>query len=308
MNNIATDPLLLVGDNPFLSISHLSQSKARERVDDPGDPVFAAHLLRLALENGANGFTFSVCDSNLSILDNLDLTDLGKSLRLYPILPYAFEYVQKATQRGGFGGLIKKLGWDMVKSGNAESLVFGVLTTLTANPESLMKAYLGYEFSRLNSYLNKTIRLDSILLHQVVTDLALALDLDWLFKTYITFLSKKKVIPGFNTGNFPFLVRKFNEWKIDLHNVIIAAPFNKMGFQMTPSKEECEKALTLLPEPSVIAISVLAAGYLHPLEASEYLSNLPNIRGIAVGVSKEKHARETFEIFKRKLDYQRHGA
>ena len=145
MNDIATDPLLLVGDNPFLNISHLSQSKARERVDDPGDPVFAAHLLRLALENGANGFTFSMCDSNLAILDNLDSTGLGKSLRLYPVLPYAFEYVQKATQRGGFGGLIKKLGWDMVKSGNAESLIFGVLTTLTANPESLMKAYLGYE-------------------------------------------------------------------------------------------------------------------------------------------------------------------
>ena len=301
MNDNVAEQLLLVGDNPFLNISHLSQSKARGRVDDPGDPVFAAHLLRLALENGANGFTFSMCDSNLAILDNLDLDGLDKRLGLYPILPYAFEYVQKATQRGGFAGLIKKLGWDMIKSGNAQSLVFGVLTTITANPESLMKAYLGYEISRLTSHISKTMRLDSVLLHQVVTDLALALDLDWLFKTYVAFFSHKKITPGFNTGNFPYLVRKFNDWNIDLNKVIIAAPFNQVGFQMTPSKEECEKALTLLPNPSVIAISILAAGYLQPTEASEYISCLPNIRGIAIGISKEKHARETFAFFKKTL-------
>ena len=235
MNNTAIEPLLLVGDNPFLNISHLSQSKARERVDDPGDPVFAAHLLRLALENGANGFTFSMCDSNLSILDNLDLNGLDGGLGLYPVLPYAFEYVQKSTQRGGFSGLVKKLGWDMVKSGNVESLFYGLSTSLTGNPESLLKAYLGYELSRLDSHLSKKVRLESVLLHQLVTDLGLALDLEWLFKMYVTFLSRKKITPGFNTGNFPYLVRKFAEWKIDLNNVAILTPFNKVGFQMTPS-------------------------------------------------------------------------
>ena len=137
----------------------MSQSKARERVDDPGDPVFAAHLLRLAIDNGANGFTFSMCDSNLSILDNLDLKSLDIGLGLYPVLPYAFEYVQMATQRGGFSGLVKKLGWDMVKSGNVESLFYGLSTSLTGNPESLLKAYLGYELSRLDSHLSKTVRI-----------------------------------------------------------------------------------------------------------------------------------------------------
>ena len=120
MNKGSNERLLLVGDNPFLNISHLSQRKARERTEDPGDPVFAASLLRLSLENGANGFTFSMCDSNLAIIDNLDLDGLPNGLGLYPVVPYAFEYVQKATQRGGISGLVKKLGWDMVKSGNFE--------------------------------------------------------------------------------------------------------------------------------------------------------------------------------------------
>lgn len=301
MNNSVGERLLLVGDNPFLSISHLSQRKARERAQDPGDPVFAAGLLRLALQNGANGFTFSVCDSNLSILEHLDLEGLPNGLGLYPVLPYAFEYVQKATQSGGISGLVKKLGWDMVKSGNLESLVFGVLTTLTASPVSLMKAYLGYELSKLDPFLGEKVRLESVFLHQLVTDMALALNLDWLFKEYVAFLLRKKITPGFNTGNFAYLVKKFNEWEIDLRKVLILAPFNKVGFQMVPSVRECEEALGSIPEPNVIALSVLAAGYLNIREAFDYISTLRNMRGVAVGVSKEKHAVETFGLLRERF-------
>jgi hypothetical protein len=298
MNNKTNERLLLVGDNPFLKISHLSQHKARERLEPPSDPVFASSLLQLALENGANGFTFSMCDSNLSIIDHLALDGLQGGLGLYPVLPYAFEYVQKSTQCGGISGLVKKLGWDMVKSGNAESLIFGALTTFTANPVSLMKAYLGYELSRLESRISENVRLESIFLHQLVTDMALALNLDWLFKEYISFLSRKKITPGFNTGNFVYLVKKFEEWDIDLGKIMILAPFNKVGFQMVPSIEECESALRLLPSPVVIAMSVLAAGYVGPKEAADYIAELPNIRGVAVGVSKPSHAQNTFSFFK----------
>ena len=86
---------------------------------------------------------------------------------------------------------------------------------MTANPVSLMKAYLGYELSRLDSYTNKKVHVESVFLHQLVTDLALALNMDWLFKEYVAFLSKKRITPGFNTGNFAYLVKKFNEWEID---------------------------------------------------------------------------------------------
>ena len=288
--------LFLVGDNPFLNISHLSQSKARERSEDPSNPAFAARLLRLAVENGANGFTFSVCDSNLAILDTLDLTGLPDAFGLYPVVPYAFEYVQKATQRGGMSGLVKTLGWEMVKSGNATSLVYGSLTALTSNPKTLMKAYLAYELSRLYPHLGNKVQLRSVLLHQLVTDMALALNLDWLFKDYITFLSKKEITPGFNTGNFAYLVKKFHEWNIDLGKILILAPFNKVGFQMIPALEECEAALQKIPVPSVIALSVLAAGYLGPREAFEYVASLRNIKGVAVGVSNERQSIETFGL------------
>jgi hypothetical protein len=81
---------------------------------------------------------------------------------------------------------------------------------------------------------------------------------------------------------------------------LIATPFNKVGFQMNPSGVECEKALAKIPEPNVIAMSILAAGYLKPSEAITYVKNLPNLLGVVVGVSKESHACETFKLLKKK--------
>jgi hypothetical protein len=296
MNN-SNEKLLLVGDNPFHNISHLSQERARSRTEDPGDPKYAASLIAMAMENGANGFTFSVSENTLSILKELEKQNALEGLRLYPVVPYAFEYVRQATQLGGLPALARKFGVEMVKSGNLGAIGLGLKGALTVDPAALMKTYLSYEISRVKSAVNAKAQVDSVLLHQLITDIALALNLDWFFKFYVDFLASKQMLPGFNTGNFPFLVNKFREWDIDLGEVLIAAPFNNVGFQMSPSVEECEKALKLLPQPVVIAISVLAAGFVRPNEAIEYIPVLPNIKGVAVGVSKEKHAKETFSLF-----------
>jgi len=292
------EQLLLVGDNPFHNISHLSQERARARTEDPSDPKYAASLIRMSSENGANGFMFSVSETTLSILNELDKSDSLDRLHLYAIVPYAFEYVRLATQLGGIPGLAKKFGWDMLKSHNLAAMSFGLRGVLTAEPANLLKTYLSYEISRIKSAAQKKTHLDSLMLHQLITDLALALDLEWVFKSYVAFLANRKITPGFNTGNFPFLVNKFADWEINLENVVIAAPFNKVGFQMTPSIEECEKTLKLLPKPNVISISILAAGYISPPEAAYYLRALPNIKGVSIGVSKERHAKETFNVFK----------
>jgi hypothetical protein len=143
--------------------------------------------------------------------------------------------------------------------------------------------------------------LESVMLHEIVTDMALALSLEWLFNSYIKFMKELELTPGFETRNFTCLISKFREWGVDLNDIVIAAPFNKIGFQMIPSRIACERALGLLPKPNVIAISILAAGYLRLKEAIEHIKSLPNIKGVAVGVSKEQHANETFKILKEVL-------
>jgi hypothetical protein len=290
--------LLLVGDNPFHNISHLSQERARSRTDDPGDPKNAASLICTSMDNGADGFMFSVSETTLSILNKLNEEERPDSLHLHAIVPYAFEYVKLATQLGGIPGLARKFGREILTK-NISAFGVGLRGILTAEPATILKAYLSYEISRVKAVTSKKVNLDSVLLHQLIT--ALALDLDWLFKSYIAYLESRKITPGFNTGNFAYLVNKLNEWGVDLRKVIIAAPFNKVGFQVTPSIQECEKALASIPEPTVLAISVLAAGYLGLEEAADYIRSLPNIKGVAIGVSNKKQATETFMLFKKIL-------
>ena len=289
--------LLLVGDNPFHGISHLSQERAGFRGDMVTYPEYAANLVMTSLENGANGFTFSASEMTLSILRIINEKERVKNLRLYPIVPYTFEYVRLAT-RIGTPGLAKNFAKQIAISGNVKAIALGLKGIIRMDPVALLKTYLYYEISRIKSAAGKHANICSVLLHEVITDMALALNLDWFFKSYVDFLLKLGIKPGFNTRNFVYLVNKFKEWDVDLSETLIAAPFNKKGFQMEPSRTECEKALASIPRPNLIAISVLAAGYLKPPEAIDYIATLPNIKGVAVGVSKEQHAHETFNLLK----------
>lgn len=66
---------------------------------------------------------------------------------------------------------------------------------------------------------------------------------------------------------------------------------------MCPSQQECVESLKHARDAEIIAMSVLAAGYLKPSEAIEYVSNLKGISGLVIGVSKEQQATETFRLF-----------
>jgi hypothetical protein len=293
---------LLVGDNPFHGISHLSQERSRLRDDTITRADYAAGLVATALENGADGFMFSVDDATLSIL-RIIREKAGKiNLDLYAIVPYAYDYVRLATQAGGITGLARKVAKEIVVSFNIKAMATGLRAAVTIDPKALLKTYLTYEISRIKSSQGKRMNLKSVLLHEIITDMALALNLDWIFKTHIEFMLKKGIKPGFETRNFAFLVNKFKNWNIDFKNVVIATPFNAVGFQMNPSREECEKALVDVRAPSIIAMSILAAGYLKPLEAVNYIKTLPNLKGVVVGVSKENHARETFKLLKERFN------
>jgi len=301
-----TERLLLVGDNPFHGISHLSQERARARNEQISFTEFAGNLVVSSIENGANGFMFSVSETTLAILQTVQKRIGDKPLALYAIVPYAYEYVRLATKLGPVG-LAKKLGNKIVLSGNSGAIFNGLKGVIRMDPEALMKTYLLYEISRIKSSAGKYMNIASVMLHEVVTDMLLALNADWLVKSFIDFLAERKIKPGFETRNFVYLVSKFKEWDIDFSKILIAAPFNKVGFQMVPSKEECEKALAEVPESTTIAFSILAAGYLKLEEATDYVQTLSNLKGVAVGVSKEHHARETFAILERKLNKSKTG-
>jgi hypothetical protein len=291
---------LLVGDNPFHGISHLSQQKARERAikDNPSNVEYATQLVKLSLQNGADGFMFSVSETTLSILRGLDP---DKKLDLYAIVPYAYEYVRFATRFGGVPSLAKKFSRQIIFSKNIFSFAPNLIGLIRADPSAFLKTYLIYEISRIKSAIVKNSNLRSVLLHEVITDMALALNLEQVLKAYIKFIKKSNVNPGFETRNFPYLVEKFTKWGINMNEITITASFNKVGFQMNPSQIECEDSLRKVSGSEIIAMSPLAAGYLKPSEAVDYVTSLPSITHMVVGVSKEKQALETFRLLTKKV-------
>jgi len=241
---------------------------------------------------------FSVSEITLSILKMLDQSDKD----LYAIVPYAYEYVRLATRTGGLPSLAKRVVCQIAFSTNLLTVATSMIGLVKVDPVAFLKTYLIYDISRIRSASRKNARLKSVLLHEIVTEMGLAFNLDWLFKSYVDFLLKLKIRPGFETRNFAYLVNKFREWNIDFSQITIAAPFNKIGFQMNPSRIECEKALDNVSGSEIVAMSILAAGYLRPSEAIEYIANLPNITHVVVGVSRERHASETFRLLKQGLE------
>ncbi|MGD0644638.1 MAG: hypothetical protein ABSA75_07015 [Candidatus Bathyarchaeia archaeon] len=293
--------LLIVGDNPFQGISHLSQERARTRGEAVVSPVdHAADVVLASLKDGADGFSFSVSEVTLSILRRLRERKSIDQINLYAMVPYAFEYVRIAAQTGT-PGLVKRFAKQVALSGDIRAVSEGFWSVVRVDPEGFMNTYLAYELSRIKSSAGKHPNLVSVLLNEVIGDMGLALDLDWLFRSFISYLSKRGITPGFNTRNFPYFVRKFNEWDINLDETLIVTPFNKAGFQMNPSKEECEKTLMNLSSPNVLAISVLAAGYYKPSMVVNYLAGLNNLKGVIAGVSSEQQALETFKLFREHL-------
>ena len=174
----------------------------------------------------------------------------------------------------------------------------GVINT---DPSNLLKAYLLYVESLCEYSSRKNGVLVSIILHEVITDIGLVFDMEWLFKAHIELLNKRGIKPGFDTHNFPLLVEKFVKWGIDLRKITITTQFNSIGFGMCPSKEKYEEVLKKFPDSEVIAYGILASGYLKLPEAVEYIKKLPDLKGLAIGVSNENHSRESFKFIKERL-------
>jgi uncharacterized protein (DUF486 family) len=291
---------LIVGDNPFHGISHLSQERARARSENDATENQRADLVFTAIENGADGFMFSVSDTTLGILKAMKQKKDLTGIKLYAIVPYTFEYVRIATQTGT-PGLAKRFVKQIAGSGNLGAMFSGLKAVTKVEPKSLMQTYLAYEISRITSAVGDKTELSSLFLHEVVTDMSLALDLKWIFEAHVEYLKKRKIVPGFHTRNFPLLVNKLKSWGVDLSELMITTPFNKVGFQMNPGREECEATLAEMPIPNVLAISVMACGYFKPNQAVDYISGLKNLKGAVAGASTEQQARELFPLFAQRL-------
>jgi len=275
-------------------VSHLSQERARDRTDKLNIESIV-EVICSALSCGATGYTFSTHPTNSQILSALGTSSkIPHHFDLYPVVPYAEGYVRLANEKG-MTGLVNEILSRLSLSDKAKLLVEGGFSALRLDPAGMLKTYLDAELKGYLSTKPKNANLQSVLLHEVLTDLCLGIgeiDLLNVFAQHVH--DNYNVKPGFVTYNFPRFIKFFEEQGFSLNGAVIMTPFNSLGYQMSPSRDACKATLSNLGEGNVIAMSVMAGGYLKLDEAIDYVRTLPNLSGVAIGVSSKEHARDTF--------------
>jgi len=279
---------ILLGDNPFYGVDHLSHERARQRAQIQSiDNII--DVITCSYEAGMNGMVVATRPKLREVISQIRTkSDIVDKLDFYPVMPYAQGYVLKLSE----SGLINTL-MDILKSAGLKNdlrmITKGTLGFIKKDLYELFKIFVDVELLKL-----KDINVRTIFLHPVLTDLALALDMKKIFETFRDHLKDQyKIQAGLCTKNFSWLVSKLNEWDFELASIMTS--FNKAGFLMNPSRTECENSLQNY-DGKVIAMNIMAGGYLELNEAYDYILSIPKIRNVVVGASSVQHAQKTFEL------------
>ncbi len=292
MSDFLTDKVeLLLGDNPLFGIDHLSQERARKRMERVDGLDKVVEIMEFVSNLGVKGFVVSTHPNLKHLINILDEnTNLLKKFDFYPILPYAQGYVTKVTDKG-----IMNVLRDVLSTGSKQDrlklLWKGTSGFLRKDFEKLFQTFIDLELLPLTKTRKKII-----FLHDVVTDVAISLGMNKIIENFVNHIETQYgVQAGLVTKNFPLLVKTLEEWEIKIPTVMTS--FNPIGYQMNPSKEDCEKCVS---KTEVIPMNMLAGGYLKPEESFQYLSKL-GVKSIVVGMSSKEHAQETINALKKSI-------
>lgn len=281
---------IVLGDNPFFGIDHLSNERSRKRSKQYQNFDLAVEIIKSSYELGIRDMMVGTRPRLNELIKSLKKnSNLHKKFKFHAVLPYTQDYVLKLSEKG-MTNTIKDI---LIKGGLRNDLKIlgsGSVGFLKKDFFKLFKVFIDIQMFQLNNLDVKTVYL-----HPVLTDLALALNMRKVFEVFREHLhDSHKVKAGLCTKNFPILVSRLDDW--DLEYSYIMTSFNKAGFLMNPSIEECEKTLSKY-DGRVMAMNVFAGGYLGLDQASEYIMSQSKIRDIVVGISSVEHAKQTFTQF-----------
>ena len=290
---------ILLGDNPFIGVSHLAQEKARLELREVCKLEAKIEVLKAGLEGGVTGFTFSTHQSNLELLEYMRKMhpEVLEKLNYYILIPYAQGYVRKANVYGTLG-LAKMIIRDIVFKYSLDI----VSSVTTFNASRVASLFIGVEAEPYLGILPRE-RIKAILLHEVLTELIMAFNLVDLLRELKGFVEKKLGVGfGLETRNIGQLKRFLESHGVEVEYIM--TPMNSLGYQMSPSKEDAEKAIQELGKRGVkiIAINILASGAITLEEACKYLERFKDkIYAVAYGTTKPHRAKGNAAILKQCL-------
>ena len=234
---------ILIGDNAFIGVSHLSQIHARQKLQQLRLDAIV-DVIGEAVACGAIGYTFTVHPKNLQILTALEEAEELGGLQIWPVLPYAAGYVRTVNEKG-MTGLIGDVLSGLRFTDKAKVLLSSGISAATFDSVRMLNTFVDMQLANIRNF--KDVRLRTVLLHEIITDLGISFQTKQLFDSYVRHIRDNyDAMPGFVTRNFVRFVRYFQEARLSLEDTVIMTPFNAIGFQMNPSKETCERCLSTL--------------------------------------------------------------
>ena len=273
---------ILFGDNQFFAVNHISDDKSRAQSIKFKDDSAIIKVLDDAMASGINTFMCTTHDRIANICDIVRANpEKYKDFKIFPCMPYAHKYANAVTELG-IAGTLKQY----VPGNFFGSLFKGGMAYITKDFESIMELMIDAEMKMF-----KDVNTPVIFLQNVITDLLLGLRATDMLVAFYRYIQKKhNAEAGFITMNMPKLVSALQEGGIE--SPIICASINKAGFRMSGGKEIYEETLKN-KKVRMIAMQVLGGGAIHPKEAIEYISKLPNIESILFGASSKTNIEST---------------
>jgi hypothetical protein len=163
------------------------------------------------------------------------------------------------------------------------------------NPKRFTIVFLEHILSPYLKLLPKK-RMICALLHEVLTELILAFDLNQLPSFLEQRLEKKGIAFGLETRNFNQLHRFLS--KHQFYPEYLMTPINPLGYQMAPTREKVEECVKGLGARSkILAINTLASGTVSLEESINYLRSFEDhLYGVTSASSKPDRIRDNFTM------------
>ncbi|OGU33335.1 MAG: hypothetical protein A2057_10725 [Ignavibacteria bacterium GWA2_35_9] len=283
---------VILGDNQFFGINHMSQEKAQQLGERFRELKDIIAVYDYAVENGINAIMLNSNDRAKEICDYFRANKTRYSdISWYPSLPYPHKYANLVAEKGIVSAVNEVIFSDNSTKGLLSLVAKGSSALLGQDAVKIMQMLVDIEIKAFHD-----LNIKVIFLQNIITDLLLGLKAKIFFKEYADYIRKKyNVLPGFLTMNLPHLVKHFTEWGIE--EVVICSSINKIGYLMSPDIKTYEETLKNIDKNKyqIMAMSVLASGAIPPEDAIQYITG-QKVNSIVFGASSEKNIKETTQL------------
>ncbi len=277
---------LLLGDNQFFGINHMSEEKARAQAIRFQDTQAIIDVVDIALDNGIRTLMCTTHERIAEVCDHMRANPQRYAdYRVYPCMPYAHKYANAVTDNGMLGALKQFLP----EEGLLNAAVRGGKSFMKKDIEGIITLLVDAEMKMFQG-LNTPV----VFLQNVVVDLMLGLGFDEAFAIFDRHVRERyNAEPGFITMNLPMLLDTLD--RVGVKNPIVCANINEIGFRMSGGIEAYEQALRERPFRPV-AMSVFASGAIPPRRALEWIHDHANVESIVFGASSRSSIESTTGI------------